>query len=496
VSTPPPPTVRPPRRAPAIVAILLLLALAGIANATIKRNRVSAGNAPSAAISSASTHGSALSVAWYCAGPLPLGLKSERSSLILANISDRTVLGEYSVATESGVIASHSVDLAAQSSTTIVLPAPPHSAYAAATVLANGAGLAVSEEIRGPEGSDTSACVDHATQTQYLAGGGTTRPDAVALALFDPGATPSVVNIAFATPTGDVAPPAYQGLPIAAGATLVINAGQYLPSQELIGTTVTSSGGPVVLGSLISAVSGTRLLSSLASGTAVAQRSWWLAPAPAGTIAAQRFAILNPGATPAAVTLTTVGDDGPAAESVNVPAGGIAQLAPASDESASALRWATVTATVPVVVSRATTLLGPLHSPKTKRGTHTPAISGIDTTISELPIGYTIGSGTPALAREWLVGAAGSNAREGELVLLANPNGYPVNVAFTSLSGGAVPADLVVGAGDGVAVPVPASSGSVLIVSATGPVVVDSGSYSRGSSAAIGWSSPGAIVIN
>jgi len=70
------------------------------------------------------------------------------------------------------------------------------------------------------------------------------------LSLYDPGATPSVASIAFATTGGDVDPPAYQGLPISAGSMLTLDVGRYLPSEALLGVTVTSTGGPVVVGAL------------------------------------------------------------------------------------------------------------------------------------------------------------------------------------------------------------------------------------------------------
>jgi hypothetical protein len=475
-----------------VVTVIALLVLAGVANATIKRGRVVDRSAPSAALTVVHLGGAVSSVAWYCAGPFPLGLKHEESSLVLANVTGRSIDGEFSVATASGVLASYPVMVTAKTSKTILLPATKRSAFASATVLVDGGGLAVSEEILGPGGADISPCVNHATQTQYLASGATTRPNTIALSLYDPGATPSVASIAFSTPNGPVSPPAYQGLPIAAGAALILDVGRYLPSQALVGITVTSAGGPVVVGALESSVVAGKTLASMVTADAVAERAWWLAPAPAGTTARQRFTILNPGDVGATVKVATSGDSGLASEVVAVPGRGVISLSTASEAQVGAVRWATVTSSEPIVVTRATTLLGPGGAGGVAR-----AITGAAKVIAGLPVGYTISAATPALARSWLIGDGESDAGQGELILMANPSAEPATVTFSSLSGGVAPATIRIASRGERVVSVPTTrKGTAIVVTATAPVVVDSGNFARGASASIGWSSPGAIVVS
>jgi hypothetical protein len=175
---------------------------------------------------------------------------------------------------------------------------------------------------------------------------------------------------------------------------------------------------------------------------------------------------------------------------MTVPAGGLTVVAPAPDEFAGSLRWASVTASAPVVVTRATTLLGatPISGAK--------ASIGAVKVIAGLPAGYTVSPATPALAKSWLVGAGESNRDEGELIFVANPSSSAAAITFVSLSGGAAPAPVTVGSGGSRVVSVPTNSrGTVLIVTGSVPVVVASATYARGPSS-IGWSSPGAIVVN
>ena len=235
----------------------------------------------------------ATSTAWYCAGPLPLGLRAERARVAIANVSAKTVRGELLVATETGVARAVHVTVAAHESVSFVLPSPGHSAFGAATVLLDAAGVGVQELVTGPTGTDASPCVSHATAVQYLSGGATKDGAALDLAIFDPGATPSVANVSFATPGGRVTPPAYQQMPIEAGQTLVLDVGRYLPVQPLIATTVTAGGGRVVVGAIATAVVAKTTFPALVSATAVPETTWYFAAEPVGRASARPAGIMS-----------------------------------------------------------------------------------------------------------------------------------------------------------------------------------------------------------
>jgi hypothetical protein len=199
------------------------------------------------------------------------------------------------------------------------------------------------------------------------------------------------------------------------------------------------------------------------------------------------------------VKVETSGDGGVASEPISVPAGGIAQWSPPIESSVGALRWATVTSDVPVVVARSTTLLGPAAAPlrTTKSPIKPPPPTAAERLIAGLPSGYTVSGATPGLAKSWLVGDGESDASEGELILIANPGATTVHLSFTTLSDSGLPSAVSVGPGAARVVSVPATgSGTVIVVTATAPVIVGSGNYARGSRRSVGWSAPGATVVD
>ncbi len=144
---------------------------------------------------------------------------------MIANAGTSRVGGQLLVSTSRGLSSSRAISIPPRSTTEETLVAPAQSSFGAASVLANGTGVGVEEVIDSPTGREAAACVGRANSVQYLAGGSTKGASDIALAIYDPGATPSVANVSFATSSGNVAPLAYQGLPIGAGQVAVVDVG-------------------------------------------------------------------------------------------------------------------------------------------------------------------------------------------------------------------------------------------------------------------------------
>ena len=501
--------------------VFVLLGLAGFANASIKRHRATSGSTESAAVSAAVTKGGAISTAWYCAGPLPLGLRSEHSLIAIGNVSRKTLSGALVVATETGVSRSVPLDIAPRTSRSVRLGRADGPAFGSVTVLLDGAGAGVEEIVVGPTGSDAAPCVSHASFTEYLAGGATKAPSSLDLAVFDPGATPSVVSVTIATPTGVVAPPAFQEVPVQAGETLVFNVTRNLPLQTLLGTTVSATGGRVVAGALSSAGVAGVSFPALVSASAVAAPTWYFAPGLSAPGDAQGYVVLNPGSSPARVTLTLDDQSGPAVLDAVVPGGGIVELSPASDKTPGALRGAMLTSSAPVVAALET-LVGPFARSKTssKRPTTpnkatstakghrsaattttiTPPASAPSSTEPITVPGFSTTAPSPVLDSSWLIEGGERDGQIGEYVAISNPASKPAVVRFSPLGalGPIAPVTVaprssaVVDLGQGAD---PAGSVAIEVV-ASEPVVVGSGLYARGSSGSIGISAPVAIPVD
>ena len=96
------------------------------------------------------------------------------------------------------------------------------------TAILNQAGVGVSEVVHGALGVTSAPCVTHAGPNAYIAVGSTKDPANVTLALYDPGSTPAVASLSFATSSGPVTPPIFQGLSVLSGQVILVNVGHYV----------------------------------------------------------------------------------------------------------------------------------------------------------------------------------------------------------------------------------------------------------------------------
>ncbi|HUY30703.1 MAG TPA: DUF5719 family protein [Acidimicrobiales bacterium] len=346
------------RRAVALGLVAVTLALAGVANATIRPGgRDRALHLASQASPVVVTNG-ASSSAWYCAGPLPVGTPGEASSIAVTNVGRSVVTGEVVVSSTTGGSRDVSrLTVPAGQESVVGLTRLGARGVAAVTVLVNGSGVAVEEIVHGASGISAAPCVNHADDTAYIAAGSTIGADNLSLAVLDPGSTPSVVSISFATSSGIVAPPPFQGVTVGAGALAVFDVGHYVPSNPAVATIVSATGGRVVAGAAITAVVGHAVMSSLVGDVAAPAASWLFPAAPSGPTSASTFAVLDPSDRPATVKLAVVSSTTRSELSAVVPAHGVVHLVPGADTAPGALRWATVTSTGPgVVVARETVL--------------------------------------------------------------------------------------------------------------------------------------------
>lgn len=522
-----------PRRLPAIVFVAVLLALAGVANATIRHHRPPAHLATVQDQSVALVSSKATSAAWYCAGPLPVGTRNEASSIAVANAGPKRVSGELVVVTNDGRNAVTPFSIGGYAQGVYGLTRSGHAGFAAATVLVNGAGVGVDELVHGPTGPVSSPCVSHAATAGYVAAGSTENASNLALALYDPGATPAVVNVSFATGTGWVAPPSFQGIPLSAGQLQVVDVGHYLPSRPVVATTVTATGGKVVAGALLVAANAKSVESTLLDAVTAPRPAWSFSAAPAGGAVRQVFSVLDPGKVAAKIVLHLATSSGSSELAETVPAGGIVHLAPSPEVSPVAMRYATVTSAngVDVVVAREVLLVGrilpPAPEPVKRTTTVRVRVHGREVTRREvvtvtsrsteaaflgfplLEPGYAATAAVAAPGTRWLVAGGESDRHASELLTVANPGGRPARIAVEQLgtSGTAPSRRKRVTELSGLTVPahgeltlslaaVPALQGELpLEVSATAPVLAAGELYARGSTGALGFSSPAAIPI-
>lgn len=482
-------TARPPerRRGLAVGLVAAALALAGVANATIRPGGAERSLRLATQASPVVVANGASSSAWYCAGPLPVGTPGEASSIAIANVGSSSVTGELVVSSSAG---------GSRAVTRIAVPAGEESvvglartgrrAVAAATVLVNGSGVAVEELVHGSSGLSASPCSDHADRTTYLAAGSTLGADNLSLAVLDPGSTPSVVSISFATSSGPVSPPAFQGVTVAAGGLQVFDVGHEVPSRAAVAATVTSTGGRIVAGAAITAVVGHAVMSSLVGDVAAPMASWLFPAAPSGPTSASTFAVLDPSDRPATVHLSFDSSTTRSELTAVVPPHGVVHLEPGADAAAGALRSASVTSSGPgVVVARETVLGSPVvtaaqrlaearraaarravaakaaaaarlatraaarraaasrrHGATTTTTTTAPPVTSTTVVpyrvVSAFPAlepGVAVSSGVASASRTWVLPGGESDPRASEVVVVDDTSDRPARVQVAQLDG-------------------------------------------------------------
>jgi hypothetical protein len=503
----------------ALVAAILIAAIVG--SATVKRRRAANQTGTQAAVAFVHPTGRAHSTAWYCPGPLPLGLKHDSAHLMIANAATRQVTGQMLVATTIQKSYASSITVGSESTIDVPLPNPKHSAFAAVSLLTNGSGIGVEEVVDEPTGRVATPCVARATASQYIPIGSTKGGNSVTLSLYDPGATPSVANVSFATANGTVNPQPLQGLPIAAGQLVVVNVAANVAQTDIVSTMVNSTGGSIVAGAEVTSAVGAISYPSLTTGAGLAQSQWFLPALPAGGSTFNYIYVMNPSSTATTATVSlsdgSEADGGDEVATLHVPAGGVARLTQGPARTLDALRWSSVTAKPsPVFVAESSLIESAIVMPPTSKakahaqpgavagGTPASPVEGLPATV---PVGYAATSAS-VQSSGWMITGGALSSSLGEFITVANPTEATAVVSLATLSAGladTVPecGALLLGPGESLAVDLgkvlPNSSSLTVLVHASAGVIAAAGFYakgSKGSKGSIGLSEPVAIPLD
>jgi hypothetical protein len=471
------------------VAVLVALALAGVASATIHPPGVPAAS-PALAAGVQGLAGSH-ATAWFCAGPLPVGTPHEASSITIANRGTVPATAAVTVVLASGAPSTEQVSLPAE-----------HESVVAARVVVDSTSVVVAEAVQGATGPEASPCTGQATATQYLVAGSTQAGNNLAIALYDPGSTPAVADLSFATPLGPQSPPALQGVQVAAGHVVVLHVNRSLPFRRFLSATVRALGGAIVAGALDTVVSGGVAFESLEGPVVLPVTQWYFGSAPAGATAQQTFDLFNPGRRPADVEIRLGGPSGVGEITLALAPGATTRYSPAPDQSAAALRWASVTSMneVPVVAARELLVAAPLHVPAPSAKSAAARQRRARDLLPTLPVGFTITPGAAVLAKDWTIPGGQSDARVSEIVTVANPSARNATVRIRALVG-SLPGlgPLTVGPKGSIVVDLadlPAATGRlVLRVTADVAVVASAELYDRGARGSPGLAAPAAFPL-
>ena len=380
--------------------------------------------------------------AWRCPGPLPVGTGKKSSRIAIVNSANSTVAVAVSVSRTDlpvrGVSASPSVStsrlaIAGDSQTVLTLARHGPAGLAAVSVETDSGGIGVAESIRGGFGAVLAApCTLGSAPTGYLPTGSTLGSSDVELALYDPDATPAVVNVSVSNGTAPTSPPAYQGVVVPATGLVVLDLRRWVFQFTSLAITATAVSGDIVVGELetaaatISVASGSTTTNrithahlsggSLLVGSDRGRQQWAFAALQSRTGVASMFSVYDPGTRAISVSVAPPGRAGKvAALTEDVPAGGIVDFAtPIAPGTRMGAKSVVVSAQgAGVVVARLTTR---------QQG---PALEELSTT-----------SGTAGPGERWLLPGGVVTPGIDDVVAIDNPGLTNASVTLLELIGG------------------------------------------------------------
>jgi hypothetical protein len=462
-------------RAPIIGVAVVALAIGVLADGGGVRH---AGALPVGPPSGAAPAG-ALSSSWFCAGGTAGAKSAAPGSLVLVNVGARAVGGQAHLVDAGGH--ARTVDLSVAPRSQQQLTEDAGSGWEAATVTFDGGEAAVEQQVSTPEGRVAVPCASTGSASWYFADGTTIRDARDELSLYNPYSGASVVDLSFTTEQGQEDPSDFQGLVVQSGQVLTVDLGSHLRLRRNIAITLQAREGKVVAfrTELVSppaagvAVLGTPGAvdpaapiggTTLELGTPVPAATWWW---PAGETEPgldERYAVYNPGSTPAQVRVSFLLGQGSASPyPLTVAPHGVGRLNVADQPG------------VPT---------GVVHEVELQSINGVPVVAerSISGSSPSTVIGLGALPGLDSPARHWLLAGAGAGA-SGETISVVNVGTAPTHLDVESLVGGtptplAGTGTLVVEAGHRTTISVPADGATApLTVSGDQPLEVEQDAY-------------------
>jgi len=293
--------------------------------------------------------------------------------------------------------------------------------YTAATVVFEGSGGAVEEEVQGRLGDSIAPCASTSSDRWYFPTGATDDNASEYLSLYNPYPQPAIADLSFETDQGPFNPDAFQAIVVPGGGFNVIDIGARVRSRTAVSTTVDVRSGRLVVAELqeLSNLSrrGPRGL-ALTLGTPAPRTTWYFADGRVNSGVTERFDVFNPGNTEADVSAAPTLDQGsadpfdltvPPQATVSLEVDQQARIPPGIGEA-----WVlTSTNGVPVVAERVIVSRPPTST-----------------------TGVADATGVAAPARRWVFAAGAAALGNEERVVVFDPGGQPAHVSVTASSGG------------------------------------------------------------
>lgn len=231
------------RRAPAVAAIVLVLAAAWTIDRQVGLPRPEVSADLQTPIGG---RASSQSSAWFCTGTTAASDGAANGTVVIANGGKRTLTGAVTVVPSEGGPKQVGVSVIAASQTSLRLTDVLTAPYASAVVELDGGEAVVELTAAGELGETVTPCASNAATSWFFAEGVTTKDATEVVSLFNPFPEDAVVDMVFTTEEGQVTPQALTGLSVPGRGLTAVNLGDHVQRREAVSTSITVRTGRLV----------------------------------------------------------------------------------------------------------------------------------------------------------------------------------------------------------------------------------------------------------
>ena len=250
---------------------------------------------PTGAWMPAVSDNAALTGSWFCPGVPASDEDGVGGDVVVANRNDEQLVGRFTILTPDGVGASESLVVEPWSRTTIDVDAFVTAPFASVVVEIDGGRGFVEQRAQHPAGDSVAPCADNTSDEWYLADGFTVDGSVETLVLTNPYDDAAVVDLVFATQSGESTPAAFQGFTILPQSVETIPIADLGARDEpVIAVKVAAERGRLVVGRAQHYLGGGRLGYGVTLAAPALRDQWWFADGEAGDGITETFAIYNP----------------------------------------------------------------------------------------------------------------------------------------------------------------------------------------------------------
>jgi hypothetical protein len=205
------------------------------------------------------------------------------------------LIGRFTILTSEGAEVSERLTVEPWSRSTIDIDAFVTAPFASVVVEIDGGRGFVEQRAQHPAGNSVAPCADDASDEWYFADGFTLDGSTETLILTNPYDDAAVVDLVFATQSGEFTPSEFQGFTILAESVETIPIAELGARDEpVIGVKISAERGRLVVGRAQHFLGGGRLGYGVSLGAPALREQWWFADGATGEGITETFAIYNP----------------------------------------------------------------------------------------------------------------------------------------------------------------------------------------------------------